>query len=60
MVIIVGNRENGKLCIFQDYQKLNSQTKKDPFPLHFLDSVLDEWLDMRCIFLWMGTMVIIK
>ncbi len=24
-----------------DYRKLNSQTKKDPFPLHFLDSVLD-------------------
>jgi hypothetical protein len=24
-----------------DYQKLNSQTKKDPFPLPFLDLVLD-------------------
>jgi hypothetical protein len=24
-----------------DYQKLNAQTKKDPFPLPFLDLVLD-------------------
>jgi hypothetical protein len=24
-----------------DYQKLNSQTKKNPFPLPFLDSILD-------------------
>jgi len=27
------------MCV--DYQKLNSQIKKDPFPLHFLDSILD-------------------
>ncbi len=24
-----------------DYQKVDSQTKKDPFPLPFLDSILD-------------------
>ncbi len=39
LVIIL--KKNGKLCICVDYQKLNSQTKKDPFPLPFLDSILD-------------------
>jgi hypothetical protein len=31
-------KENG-ICM--DFQKLNAQTKKDPFPLPFLDFVLD-------------------
>jgi hypothetical protein len=34
-------KKNGKLRICVDYWKLNSQTNKDPFPLLFLDSVLD-------------------
>ncbi len=33
-------KKNGKLCICVDYQKLNAQTKKDPFPLPFLDLVV--------------------
>jgi hypothetical protein len=43
MVITIGNCSKAKsqitLCV--DYQKLNSQTKKKPFPLPFLDLVLD-------------------
>jgi hypothetical protein len=35
------SKKNGKLRICVDYQKLNAQTKKDPFPLPFLDLVLD-------------------
>jgi hypothetical protein len=34
-------KKNGKLQICVDYHKLNAQTKKDPFPLPFLDLVLD-------------------
>jgi hypothetical protein len=34
-------KKNGKLHICVDYRKLNAQTKKDPFPLPFLDSILD-------------------
>ncbi len=43
MVISFSNcaKENGKLHICVDYQKLNAQTKKDPFLLPFLDSIFD-------------------
>jgi hypothetical protein len=43
MVIPSSNcaKKNGKLHIHVDYQKLNAQTKTDPFPLPFLDLVLD-------------------
>jgi len=43
MVISFSNvpKKNGKLQICLDYCKLNAQTKKDPFPLPFLDSILD-------------------
>ncbi len=34
-------KKNGKLQICVDYHKLNVQTKNDPFPLPFLDLVLD-------------------
>ncbi len=34
-------KKNDKLRICVDYQKLNAQTKKDPFLLPFLDSILD-------------------
>lgn len=34
-------KKNGKLWIHVKYGKLNAQMKKDPFPLLFLDSVLD-------------------
>jgi hypothetical protein len=39
--LVIISKKNGKLHICVDYQKLNSQTKKDPFPLPFLDSILD-------------------
>jgi len=43
MVITIGNctKEKWQIMLCVDYQKLNLQTKKDPFPLPFLDSVLD-------------------
>jgi hypothetical protein len=34
-------KKNDKLHICVDYQKLNAQTKKDPFSLPFLDSILN-------------------
>ncbi len=34
-------KKNGKLRICVDYRKLYVQTKNDPFPLPFLDSILD-------------------
>ncbi len=43
MIIIASNciEKNSNLHICVDYWKLNPQTKKDPFPLHFLDPILD-------------------
>jgi len=32
---------NGKWTIFVDYRELNKETKKDHFPLPFIDQVLD-------------------
>jgi len=40
-LLIIVPKKNGKLYICVDYQKLNAQTKKDPFLLPFLDSILD-------------------
>ncbi len=39
-LLIIVPKKNGKLCICVDYQKWNARTKKDPFPLPFLDSIL--------------------
>ncbi len=39
--LVIVLKKNGKLRICVDYQKVDSQTKKDPFPLPFLDSILD-------------------
>jgi hypothetical protein len=39
--LVIVPKKNGKLHICANYQKLNSQTKKDPFPLPPLDSTLD-------------------
>jgi hypothetical protein len=39
--LVIVPKKNGKLRLCVDYQKLNAQTKKDPFMLPFLDSVLD-------------------
>ncbi len=39
--LVIVPKKNDKLCICVNYGKLNSQTKKDPFPSLFLDLVLD-------------------
>jgi hypothetical protein len=39
--LVIVPKKNGKLQIYVDCHKLNVQTKKDPFPLPFLDLVLD-------------------
>jgi hypothetical protein len=39
--LVIVSKKNDKLYICVDYRKLNSQTKKDPFPLPSLDSILD-------------------
>lgn len=39
--IVIVPKMNGKLRICVDYKWLNSFTKKDPYPLPFIDEVLD-------------------
>jgi hypothetical protein len=39
--LVIMPKKNGKLRICVDYRKLNAQTKQDPFPLPFLDLVID-------------------
>jgi len=34
-------KKNGKLRIYIDFKKLNVATKKDPYPLPFIDEVLN-------------------
>jgi len=40
-IIVVIPNKNGKLKIYVDFIKLNATTKKDPFPLPFIDEVLN-------------------
>jgi hypothetical protein len=39
--IVVVPKKNGKLCICVDFQKLNAATKKDLYPLPFMEEALD-------------------
>jgi hypothetical protein len=39
--IVIVPKENGKLKIYIDFKKLNVATKKDPYPLLFIDEVLN-------------------
>jgi hypothetical protein len=39
--IMVIPKKNGKLVIYGDFRKLDVTTKKDPFPLPFIDEVLN-------------------
>ena len=39
--IVVVSKKNGKLRICQDFCKLNSVSKKDYFPLPFINAILD-------------------
>jgi hypothetical protein len=38
---VVVPRKNGKLKIYIDFKKLNVATKKDPYPLPFINKVLN-------------------
>jgi hypothetical protein len=38
---VVVTKKNGKLKICVDCRKLNKATKKDPYPLPFLDEILN-------------------
>ena len=40
--IVVVPKKNGQLRICIDYRKLNAQTVKDPYPLPYMDTILDE------------------
>jgi hypothetical protein len=39
--IILIPKKNGKLIFFIDFRKLNEATKKDPYPLPFIDERLN-------------------
>jgi hypothetical protein len=39
--IVVLPKKNGKLRIYVDFWKLNASTKKDPYPLPFMDEVIN-------------------
>jgi len=39
--IVVVTKKNGKLRIYIDFRKLNATTKKDPYPLSFIDEVFN-------------------
>ena len=46
--IVIVPKKNGKLCICQDFQALNKATKKDYFPLPFIDAILDVVVGHEC------------
>jgi hypothetical protein len=39
--VVVIPKKNGKLIIYIDFRKLNVATKKDPYPLHFTNELLN-------------------
>jgi len=39
--IVIVPKKNGKLKICMDFRKLNGATKKDPYPLSFIDEMLN-------------------
>ena len=40
--IVVVPKKSGKLRVCVDYRKLNAATIKDPFPMPFVDTLLDD------------------
>ncbi len=61
-LIMVVPKKNGKLKIIcVDFKKLNSTTKKDPFPLPFTNEVLNTMVqDVRLVLFWMDIMSTIR
>jgi len=49
-LIVVVPKKNGKLRICVDFRKLNVASKKDPYPLPFMEKVLDMVANMNFIF----------
>ena len=47
-----------RVCI--DYRKLNATTKKDHFPLIFIDQILDRLASQNYFVSWMDTQAIIR
>jgi hypothetical protein len=47
--IVIVFRKNGKLKICIDFKKLNVATKKDPYPLPFINEVLNIVIGMTHI-----------
>jgi hypothetical protein len=41
VTIVIVPKKNGKLRIYIDFRKLNVAIKKDPYPLPFIDEVLN-------------------
>ncbi len=39
--IVIVLKKNGKLKICIDFKKLNVATKKDPYPIHFIDEMIN-------------------
>jgi hypothetical protein len=39
--VVLVRKKNGELCCYVDYRKLNDVTKKDCFPLPWIDDTLD-------------------
>jgi len=40
-MVVAVTKKNGKLRIYIDFRKLNAATKKDPYPLSFIDEMLN-------------------
>lgn len=42
--LVISPKKNGKWRICVDYREHNKATRKDHFPLHFIDQILDVFL----------------
>jgi len=40
--MVLVKKKNGKLWVYVDYRQLNKNTCKDHFPLHFINTIVDE------------------